>query len=701
MNRRFHQLLVLVLTLSLLMAACSKEPLQDITSQDTQSTAKAPLLKGLAGVNYIDSAYIVVLKDDGGDIDGEVSQMTKNYRIQSHFRYKSAIRGFSGRFSQRAIDMLRNDPHVAYIEQDQVAHFVTTQTSPPSWGLDRVDQRSLPLDASYSYNQTGTDVDAYIIDCGILLSHTDFGGRAVTGYDAITPGGLAIDGNGHGTHVAGTVGGTMYGMAKNVRLIAVRVLDNSGSGSYSQVIAGIDWVTNDHTTRPAVANMSLGGGASTALDDAVRRSIVDGVTYCIAAGNSAANASTSSPARVTQAITVGATDNTDTFAYFSNYGSIVDICAPGVNIMSDWNTSVTATNTISGTSMATPHVTGAVALYLEENPTASPADVQSAIKANGTPNKIKSLKTGTVNLLLYSIVGTPPPPQAPAAPALNAPANAATGVAVPAVLSWAASTGATSYSVQVSATSDFAAFVYTVSGISGTSTTATGLSYSSPYYWRVNATNDGGTSDWSTVWSFTTRTQPVPPAIPVLNSPADLATGVAIPATLVWNASAGAASYTVQVSLSSSFATLVFNTSGITGTSANITGLSYNTLYYWRVSATSTDGTSGWSTAWSFTTVEASLIPDAPVLSSPANGTTRVKTPVTLSWIASVNATSYTVQVSTSSTFSSFVYNQSGITSTSTIVSSLSRTRKYYWRVSASNSSGTSAWSATRNFTTR
>ena len=600
MNYRFNHLHIAAALLVLLVAACSKEPAVDDSVQQVQSGNKAPLLKGLAGVNYIDSTYIVVFKDDGSDVDNEVNRMGRRYNVQSRFKYKSAIRGFSGRLSQRAVDELRSDPRVAYIEQDQVASIDATQVNPPSWGLDRSDQRALPLDASYLYNQNGTGVDAYIIDCGILLSHNDFGGRAVTGYDAITAGGLAIDGNGHGTHVAGTVGGATYGMAKNVRLIAVRVLDNNGSGSYSAVIAGIDWVTNDHTTKPAVANMSLGGGTSTALDDAVRRSIADGVTYCIAAGNSSALASTSSPARVTEAITVGATSNTDVFASFSNYGSIVDINAPGVNITSDWNTSTTATNTISGTSMATPHVAGAVALYLEANPTATPAEVQAAIKANGTPNKITSLKTGTVNLLLYSVVGATPPPVIPAAPVLTSPADVATGISLSPALTWAASAGAATYSVQVSTASDFLSTVYTASGLSGTTTTATGLAYNTLYYWRVNATNSAGTSNWSSVRSFTTGA--AVPAVPVLSSPANNATRLSRPVTVAWNAAVGAATYTVQVSTSSSFTSFAYNTSGIATTSTSLTTLSSGRKYYWRVKATNGAGDSSWSSVRSFST---------------------------------------------------------------------------------------------------
>jgi subtilisin family serine protease len=293
----------------------------------------------------------------------------------------------------------------------------------------------------------------YCIDTGIRFTHVDFGGRAVTGYDAITPGGTAADGNGHGTHTAGTIGGATYGVAKGVRLIAVRVLDNSGSGTYSQVIAGIDWVTSNHTTTSAVANMSLGGPQDAALDAAVRASIVDGVTYCVSAGNSAANASGYSPADVGEALTVGATDNTDTWAYFSNYGSVVDILAPGVNVTSDYYTSNTATASMSGTSMSSPHVAGAAALYLEANPTAAPAAVHSAITSNATTNAISGVPSGTVNKLLYSLIGAPPPP--PSAPTLSSPANGATGVSIPATFTWNASTGATSYRVQVSTSSSF------------------------------------------------------------------------------------------------------------------------------------------------------------------------------------------------------------------------------------------------------
>ena len=273
-------------------------------------------------------------------------------------------------------------------------------------GGERIDQRSLPLSGTYSYTATGSGVTAYIIDTGIRFSHAEFGGRATSGYDAVD-GGTADDCNGHGTHVAGTVGGSSYGVAKSVALVAVRVLDCGGSGSTAGVIAGIDWVTGNHAPgAPAVANMSLGGGASTALDTAVQNSIGDGVSYAIAAGNGnqggrAQDACKYSPARVSEAMTVGATDKTDTKTSWSNYGNCVDWFAPGLSITSAWNTSDTATNTISGTSMATPHTTGVAALYLQGNPGASPATVRTALYDNTTKGVVKSSKTAN-NHLLFS-----------------------------------------------------------------------------------------------------------------------------------------------------------------------------------------------------------------------------------------------------------------------------------------------------------
>ena len=671
---------------------------QDASAPSAKLVSVAPKAALITAANPIPGSYIVVMKDAVANVDGEVDQIGQQYGVSANYRYKYALKGFAGKLSAAAVDALRRDPRVAYIEEDQLAHIVATQPNPPSWGLDRIDQRALPLSGSYTYNTTGAGVDAYIIDTGIRTTHVEFGGRAVFGYDAITPGGTT-DGNGHGTHVAGTVGGSTYGVAKGVHLIAVRVLDNSGSGTYAQVIAGVDWVTADHTTHPAVANMSLGGPVDAALDQAVRNSIAHGITYCIAAGNSSADASTQSPADVAEAITVGATDITDAFAYFSNYGSLVAILAPGVDITSSWNTSNTATNTISGTSMATPHVTGVAALYLEANPTALPAGLKSALVSNATVGAITGVPSGTANRLLYSLFGPPPPPP-PGAPTLATPTNRATGVAVPTTLNWNAATGSpTSYRVQVSTSSTFSTLAYDQAGLTSTSTTVSGLAAGVVYYWRVNASNAGGASAWSTVWSFTTSPPPAP-AAPVLNTPANNATGVSIPATLTWNAAANATTYRVVVSTSSTFAGTPVYDATVTTTSTSVSTLNPSTLYYWHVIAGNTGTATATSLDWNFTTSAAAPTPPpVPVLVSPANAATGVAVPTTLTWNASTGATSYTVQVSTSSAFTTFVYNAS-VTTTNATVSGLAANTRYYWRVNAANSGATSAFSASRYFDT-
>ncbi|MGK5684548.1 S8 family peptidase [Actinoplanes sp. URMC 104] len=307
------------------------------------------------------------------------------------------INGYEAALTELQAKRLAARSDVAYVEQNQTVSLAATQTG-ATWGLDRIDQRNRPLSTTYTYPVTASNVTAYIIDTGIKYTHNDFGGRATAGYDAVGTGG--VDCNGHGTHVAGTVGGTTYGVAKQVRLVGVRVLNCSGSGTNAGVIAGVNWVTQN-ARKPAVANMSLGGGASTALDNAVAASISSGVTYALAAGNSNANACSSSPARVASAITVGATTSTDARASYSNYGTCLDIFAPGSSITSDWYTSNTATNSISGTSMASPHAAGAAALVLSRNPTYTPAQVRDSLVTNATPNVVTSPGTGSPNRLLF------------------------------------------------------------------------------------------------------------------------------------------------------------------------------------------------------------------------------------------------------------------------------------------------------------
>ncbi|MET7759352.1 S8 family peptidase [Streptomyces sp. NPDC005389] len=358
----------------------------------------------------IAGSYIVTLDESAQAETAEGRAVAARFGAKIKRTYTSAINGYSVELSEAQARKLAADPAVTSVVQNRVFTVDGTQPSPPSWGLDRIDQKALPLNQSYTYPDTaGQGVTAYIIDTGVRITHSDFGGRASYGYDAIDNDNTAQDGHGHGTHVAGTVAGTSYGVAKKAKIVGVRVLDNSGSGTTEQVVAGIDWVTRN-AVKPAVANMSLGGGVDTALDTAVRNSIASGVTYAVAAGNDSSNASNYSPARVGEAITVGSTTNTDARSSFSNYGTVLDIFAPGSSITSSWNSSDSATNTISGTSMATPHVAGAAAVYLAGNPTATPAQVSTALTTAATPNVVTNPGSGSPNRLLYVGGGTTTPP---------------------------------------------------------------------------------------------------------------------------------------------------------------------------------------------------------------------------------------------------------------------------------------------------
>ncbi|WP_374936951.1 S8 family peptidase [Streptomyces sp. Ru73] len=357
---------------------------------------------GAGAENAVRGSYIVTLKKGAGfaaaSADGRRLISAHGGTVER--TYTAALNGYAARLSAAEARRLAADPAVDQVFQDTTVHATGTQTDPPSWGLDRIDQAQLPLDRKYTYpDSAGSGTTVYVIDTGIRITHQDFAGRAVNGYDAVDNDNVAQDGNGHGTHVAATAAGTSYGVAKKAKVVAVRVLNNSGSGTTAQVIAGIDWVTKNHSG-PSVANMSLGGGVSTALDNAVKNSIASGVTYAVAAGNSNADASTSSPARVAEALTVGATTSTDARASYSNYGSRLDLFAPGSAITSAWRTSDTATNTISGTSMATPHVAGAAAVYLSGHPSASPAAVANALVSGATSGVVTGAGSGSPNKLL-------------------------------------------------------------------------------------------------------------------------------------------------------------------------------------------------------------------------------------------------------------------------------------------------------------
>jgi len=404
-----HSNIIAALGLSLTLAACG-----NTTQPDTQA-GLAPLY---SHGETIPGQYIVALKDGtlttGGvtaqNAGGLLSALGLNAAdVTVQHVYSSAFNGFAAQLKADALAKLRSDPRVEYIEQDQVMRVTpeandgmnaqATQTG-ATWGLDRVDQRNLPLNGTYNYYRTGSGVTAYIVDTGIRRTHVDFGGRAVSGYTSINDGRGTTDCNGHGTHVAGTVGGSAYGVAKSVRLVAVRVLDCNGSGSTSGIIAALDWIRSTRSG-PSVANMSLGGGASSSLDTAVNNLWNSGVTVVVAAGNSNANACNYSPARASGTVTVASSTSSDARSSFSNWGSCVELFAPGSNITSAWHTGDTATNTISGTSMASPHVAGAAALYLSGNPGASPSTVRSVIINQSTTNVISGV-SGSPNRLLYT-----------------------------------------------------------------------------------------------------------------------------------------------------------------------------------------------------------------------------------------------------------------------------------------------------------
>ncbi|MFD1151429.1 S8 family peptidase [Saccharothrix hoggarensis] len=491
----------------------------------TPAAAAEGDIVGLGNPTAIKDSYIVVYKDlSTQSVDALTSDLTAKYDAKVDFTYRHALKGFAGTLSERAARRLAAEPTVAYVQQNGAVQATATQPNPPSWGLDRIDQRDLPLDSSYTNPNTGSGVTAYIIDTGIRTTHTDFGGRATWGTNTVDSNNT--DCNGHGTHVAGTVGGTAYGVAKGVRLIAVKVLNCQGSGSFAGVAAGIDWVTGHHTSGPAVANMSLGGqGSDPTGENAVRNSIADGITYAIASGNSNSDACNFTPARVAEAITVNASTNADARASFSNFGTCTDIFAPGQNITSAWMTNDTATNTISGTSMAAPHVAGGAALLLGATPGLTPAQVASAMTGSATPNKITSPGTGSPNRLLFVNTGDP----GPGTPSVTPPGNQTGNVGTATSLQLKASGGTPPYTWSATGLPPGLSLAASTGLISGTPTTAgsytvtatvtdsAGKSAGTTFTWTINPPGgscsapgekvvNGGFENGTTGWSNATWT---------------------------------------------------------------------------------------------------------------------------------------------------------------------------------------------------
>lgn len=398
MTRRFARRLVMVVGLATVVGLTGM-PAQ--SALPVEGGGRGPVLYA-TDPGAIPGSFIVVFKDDAPQ--NAADELTAKYNVRATYVYDTALKGFAVDTTDDIASRLAGEPYVDYVAQDQtVTTQVNVQLAPPSWGLDRIDERSLPLDSKYHYANTAPGVRAYIIDTGIRYTHQEFGGRAVPGFDAF--GGTGADCHGHGTHVAGTVGGKTVGVAKQVKLISVRVLNCFGSGSYAGVIAGVNWVTLQQILSPAppsVANMSLGGGAFAPLDTAVTNSITANVHYSVAAGNSNANACGFSPARVPRATTLGATTNTDNRAAFSNFGPCLDLFAPGQNIYSSWGAADNAYATLSGTSMASPHAAGTAALWRWRFPADNADQVALALVNNATPNVVINPGLGSPNLLLFS-----------------------------------------------------------------------------------------------------------------------------------------------------------------------------------------------------------------------------------------------------------------------------------------------------------
>ena len=580
MKRHVYWLAVTLLVL----AACTEEPVDPVHRTDP-ALADTPSFGKTDGNLDMKDRYIVVFKDNVRNSDRLTDELMKGNRDKIHFRYHYAIQGFAATIPAQAIEGIKRNPNVDYVEADGLVYAIGTQNNPPSWGLDRIDQANLPLNNQYNYGSNGSDVTAYIIDTCIRFDHQEYNGRAFSGYDFVDGDPDASDCHGHGTHVAGTVGGTNVGVAKGVTLIAVRVLDCQGSGSYSGVIAGVDWVTQNHSS-PAVANMSLGGGYSSAMNQAVNNSVNSGVTYAVAAGNNNQNACNYSPASAANAICVGATTSSDARSSFSNYGSCVDIFAPGSGI---YSSTITGSNTYaswSGTSMASPHVAGVAALYLSANPNATTSQVRSAIIGAATSGVLTGIGSGSPNLLLNNQFGGPVlnPPAAPTG--LNASAVSTSQID----LSWTDNAGnEDGFYVERSSNGSSGWAQIAALGANVTAYQNTGLSQNATFYYRVRAYNADGNSAYSNTANATTFGPPADPGN--FNATAVSTSQI----NLSWSDVAGETSYELDYSTASSSGPwTALGPLPANGTAYNHIGLPASTMHYYRLRAVNGYGNSAY-----------------------------------------------------------------------------------------------------------
>ncbi|MCB2204608.1 S8 family serine peptidase [bacterium] len=546
--------------------------------------------------------YIVVFKNVVENPVAITNQLAKANGVNVHHRYRYAIKGFAATIPEKALEGIRHNPNVDYIEPDGIATINGYQNNLQSWGLDRIDQTG-PLygilyNDLYIYPNDGSGVTVYIIDSGILFGHQEFGNRASSGYDFVDRDNDASEYcNGHGTHVAGIVGGATTGVAKNVNLVAVRVLDCSGSGRWSQILAGIDWVKNNHSG-PSVANLSLGGAYRKSVNSAVENSIAAGIVYCVSAGNNNNDACNYSPGSTAAAITVASSMSGDYRAPSSNYGTCVDIFAPGEYIYSATAASTSSYANWSGTSMASPHVAGVAALYLSANSSATPAQTSAAIIAGATQGVMQDEGAGSPDLLLYTgfIAPTLNPPSAPT----NMSATSTTPGQVD--LSWTDNaTNEVGYIVHRRRHSQPWRYITTL-GANVTSWSSTGLVGGTFYYYRVHAYNGGGYSDYSDLDSVTVAypQQTSPPA-----APSNLHTVVVNPHYIsIWwdDNSDNEDGFRIERSLNGGSSWTEIATADANWTNFGNSGLTPQTQYWYRVRAYNSVGASGYSNTISATT---------------------------------------------------------------------------------------------------